>query len=113
MSRQELEASYVELMQQHYRLLTPRARLISDVQSHAYRHRCFHQRAAADVRADVHGCLQAGPRRRSFGCWKPERQGDGQLALIVGEPRLGKSHLIEEFIPDYVIAGPGGRPRGA
>jgi hypothetical protein len=30
----------------------------------------------------------------------------------VGEPRLGKSHLIEELIPDYAIAARE-RPRGA
>ena len=29
--------------------------------------------------------------------WERARQGDGQLALIVGEPGLGKSRLIEEF----------------
>jgi class 3 adenylate cyclase len=29
--------------------------------------------------------------------WERARQGDGQLVLIVGEPRLGKSRLIEEF----------------
>ena len=29
--------------------------------------------------------------------WKRARQGDGQLLLIVGEPGLGKSRLIEEF----------------
>jgi predicted ATPase/class 3 adenylate cyclase len=29
--------------------------------------------------------------------WQRARQGDGQLALIVGEPGLGKSRLIEEF----------------
>jgi AAA ATPase domain len=31
--------------------------------------------------------------------WERARQGDGQLALIVGEPGLGKSRLIEEFHP--------------
>src|SRR5215475_10391145 len=30
-------------------------------------------------------------------CWVRARQGEGQLALIVGEPGLGKSRLIEEF----------------
>ena len=29
--------------------------------------------------------------------WQRARQGDGQLLLIVGEPGLGKSRLIEEF----------------
>ena len=29
--------------------------------------------------------------------WERARQGDGQLALIVGEPGLGKSRLVEEF----------------
>ena len=29
--------------------------------------------------------------------WKRARDGDGQLLLIVGEPGLGKSRLIEEF----------------
>jgi predicted ATPase len=29
--------------------------------------------------------------------WERARQGDGQLVLIVGEPRLGKSRLIEEL----------------
>jgi class 3 adenylate cyclase/predicted ATPase len=35
--------------------------------------------------------------------WERARQGDGQLVLIVGEPGLGKSRLIEEFhgrLPD-------------
>jgi predicted ATPase len=30
-------------------------------------------------------------------CVERARQGDGQLVLIVGEPGLGKSRLIEEF----------------
>ena len=29
--------------------------------------------------------------------WERARQGEGQLALIVGEPGLGKSRLVEEF----------------
>ena len=29
--------------------------------------------------------------------WDRARQGDGQLVMIVGEPGLGKSRLIEEF----------------
>jgi class 3 adenylate cyclase len=29
--------------------------------------------------------------------WKRAREGDGQLVMIVGEPGLGKSRLIEEF----------------
>ena len=31
--------------------------------------------------------------------WERARQGDGQLVIIVGEPGLGKSRLIEEFHP--------------
>ena len=40
--------------------------------------------------------------------WGRARQGDGQLVLIVGEPGLGKSRLIEEFharlrdVPHYL-----------
>ena len=29
--------------------------------------------------------------------WERARHGDGQLMMIVGEPGLGKSRLIEEF----------------
>ena len=31
--------------------------------------------------------------------WERARQGDGQLVMIVGEPGLGKSRMIEEFHP--------------
>jgi alkanesulfonate monooxygenase SsuD/methylene tetrahydromethanopterin reductase-like flavin-dependent oxidoreductase (luciferase family) len=31
--------------------------------------------------------------------WERARQSDGQLVMIVGEPGLGKSRLIEEFHP--------------
>ena len=31
--------------------------------------------------------------------WERARQGDGQLVILVGEPGLGKSRLIEEFHP--------------
>jgi hypothetical protein len=50
--------------------------------------------------------------------WERARQGDGQFVLIVGEPGIGKSHLIEEFhgrvIPRQVrehgrTDAPGGR----
>jgi predicted ATPase/class 3 adenylate cyclase len=30
-------------------------------------------------------------------CWERARKGEGQLALIVGEPGIGKSRLIQEF----------------
>ena len=29
--------------------------------------------------------------------WERAQQGEGQLVLIVGEPGLGKSRLIEKF----------------
>jgi predicted ATPase len=29
--------------------------------------------------------------------WERARQGDGQFSVVVGEPGLGKSRLIEEF----------------
>jgi class 3 adenylate cyclase len=38
--------------------------------------------------------------------WEWARQGDGQLVMIVGEPGLGKSRLIEEFHPRLRAAAP-------
>jgi len=38
--------------------------------------------------------------------WERARQGDGQLVMIVGEPGLGKSRLIEEFRPPSGLAPP-------
>ena len=40
-----------------------------------------------------------GARRSSTSCrrWERAREGEGQLALMVGEPGIGKSRLIESF----------------
>jgi predicted ATPase len=35
--------------------------------------------------------------------WERARQGDGQLVLLVGEPGLGKSRLIEECIASWAL----------
>jgi len=47
--------------------------------------------------------------------WERARQGEGQLALIVGEPGIGKSRLIEEFSRlarrDAAYLGSSGRRR--